>query len=236
MNVRVGFQSLSSDKMLKHTVPLGYTLGWNSGGSKAPAQARAPVCASVRQRVPTPATPAATRPRRTLRGLRRVLWGELQGQLVHAVLPRRLCGGRGGAQSLPGAPAAFRRTHLCLPRHARLPLEHVRAAICSLHWPRPKPWGVVLPPFPPLPAQPRAGDAAPRSHSSSRTAAAGTCTHTRPAPPWITVARGGGSSRGGRGCLVAAARLRGTAVLRAATSGLCSCLNSAQPPALSWGW
>ena len=30
-----GFQSLSSLRMDRHTVPLGYTLGWNSGGVKA---------------------------------------------------------------------------------------------------------------------------------------------------------------------------------------------------------
>ena len=32
--VMVGTQSFASSKMDKHTLPLGYTLGWNSGGLK----------------------------------------------------------------------------------------------------------------------------------------------------------------------------------------------------------
>ena len=35
LTVREAFQSLSSDKIDRQTVPEGYTLGWNRGGVKA---------------------------------------------------------------------------------------------------------------------------------------------------------------------------------------------------------
>lgn len=34
--VIAGLQSLSSSKMERHTVPEGYTFGWNNGGSNLP--------------------------------------------------------------------------------------------------------------------------------------------------------------------------------------------------------
>lgn len=34
--VIAGRQSLSSSKMERHTVPEGYTFGWNNGGSNLP--------------------------------------------------------------------------------------------------------------------------------------------------------------------------------------------------------
>lgn len=35
--VIAGLQSLSSSRMDRHTVPEGYTFGWNNGGSNLPA-------------------------------------------------------------------------------------------------------------------------------------------------------------------------------------------------------
>lgn len=36
--VMAGLQSLSSSKIDKHTVPDGYTFGWNKGGSNLPVE------------------------------------------------------------------------------------------------------------------------------------------------------------------------------------------------------
>lgn len=39
-----GRQSLSSSKMERHTVPEGYTFGWNNGGSNLPDKEEEIIC------------------------------------------------------------------------------------------------------------------------------------------------------------------------------------------------
>ena len=60
--VMAGRQSLSSSRMDRHTVPEGYTFGWNSGGSNLPgAQGGRCFCRQV-SLCPGPATPLAPLP------------------------------------------------------------------------------------------------------------------------------------------------------------------------------
>lgn len=42
--VIAGLQSLSSSKMERHTVPEGYTFGWNNGGSNLPDEEERITC------------------------------------------------------------------------------------------------------------------------------------------------------------------------------------------------
>lgn len=46
--VIAGLQSLSSSKMDRHTVPEGYTFGWNNGGSNLPEEKESYLHAELR--------------------------------------------------------------------------------------------------------------------------------------------------------------------------------------------
>ena len=78
--VMAGRQSLSSSRMDRHTVPEGYTFGWNSGGSNLPEAQGGRKCFWRQVSLcPGPATPLAPLPH-TRRGKQTGHRGRRQGE------------------------------------------------------------------------------------------------------------------------------------------------------------